>query len=405
MFERSFNAVYCLITVTLGLLAASIYTTATIDIAKDFQVHDDSVQMGVFVYLLGNAATAPFYGAFSDQFGRKQILIWGYMLFIIGSFLIFFSFHLPSFLLGRLLQGVGAGAFSVVAIAAIQDIRTPAQGAKVMGWVSVFAGPAPIVGPIIGGTLSDVWGWRSIFGFCCILGVVMLGALFFLAETAPRMPKSASAKQHRWHRVVTHVHRIVHNYGMMLSNKQFMIYALQSPFITCGFWCAITVYPLYFMRTLGIDRHEYSQYSECVAFVYAVGLYILSKSVDRFGLEKTLSLGLKFGIFVGILHLIFSGFLKFSLGPTFVFLGLYMICMSLTFSPSVSRSMQLFNQDKGCAAAISNSLRKVGSATGAFLASILDETSLIYTSLIMIAATAIPYLLLKFRGQTNLILP
>lgn len=397
MYQRGFNAVFCLITVTLGLLTASIYSTSIVDISRDLGVTDDTVQMGVFVYLLCNAATAPFYGAFSDQFGRKQILLWGYCLFIGGSALLFMCPNIQMFLLGRVLQGIGAGAFSVVAIAAIQDIRTPPQGAKVMGWVSVFAGPSPIVGPVIGNWFSEAWGWRFIFAFCIVIGLIMLNALYFLVETAPKINKTKAAKQHRWQRASANIRRIVSNYAVMLSNKQYMIYAVQSPFITCGFWCAITVYPVYFIRTLGVEKHDYSLYSKYVALVYAVGLYFLSKSVDRFGLERTLKIGLKVGMLVGLIHLVFSGFLKAPLAPTFVFLGLYMICMSLTFSPSVSRSMQMFEKDKGCAAAISNSLRKVGSAVGAFLAGIFDESTLVYTSIVMFLATAIPYSLLKLR--------
>lgn len=397
MSQRGFNAVFCLITVTLGLLTASIYSTSIVDISKEFGVSDDSLQMGVFVYLLCNAATAPFYGAFSDQYGRKQILLWGYGLYVVGSIILYGSGQLPIFILGRVLQGIGAGAFSVVAIAAIQDIRTPHQGAKVMGWVSVFAGPAPIIGPVIGNWFSESWGWRSIFIFCIVIGVIMLMALYFLAETATKAVKANVAKQHRWQRVVATIRQIIKNYSVMLSNRQYMIYAVQSPFITCGFWCALTVYPVYFIGTMGVEKHVYSLYSQYVALVYGIGLYFLSKSVDRFGLEKTLKIGLKVGMLVGLLHLVFSGILKATLAPTFVFLGLYMICMSLTFSPSVSRSMQMFEKDKGCAAAISNSLRKVGSAAGAFLAGIFDESTLIYASLVMFCATAIPYGLLKLR--------
>lgn len=400
MFDRYYNAIYCLTTVTLGLLTASIYTTSIIEIAKEFAVTDNDIQMGVFIYLLGSALTAPFYGAFSDQYGRRHILFMGNVMYVIASLMLAFSQDLNMFLLGRFIQGVGAGAFSVVAIASIQDIRTPAEGAKVMGWVSVFAGPAPLIGPIIGSVLSDAFGWRAIFAFCFVIGLVLTIGLLFLLETAPRVPRNPTEKHKRLQRAISHIVRILQNYGRMLTNKQFMLYAAQSPFITCGFWCAITAYPVYFMRVLGVAKHEYSMYSQYVALAYAIGLYFLSKSVDRFGLEKTLKIGLKVGMTIGILHLIGPGFLRLPLGPSFLFLSVYMICMSLTFSPSVSRSMQIFEQDKGCAAAISNSLRKLASALGAYLAGIFEENTLIPVSLTLFFATAIPYGLLKLRRQT-----
>ncbi|USO01522.1 MAG: MFS transporter [Alphaproteobacteria bacterium] len=378
------------------MLLPTIYSTQIITISKEFGVSQNTIQYGIAICLLGNAITAPIYGALSDNYGRKYILCVGGVICFVGCIVSALAFEVYSFQVGRLLQGLGAGSFSVVAVASVQDIRTPGQAAKVMGWTSVFAAPGPIIAPFIGAKISMLMGWRFIFVGAAIWMLVLIGALRYMIETVPQRTR-ASALRSPWSQATQRLKLSIRSYRKILGSPKFMMFALQSPLLVLGFWCAITVYPVYFPLVFNVSEKDYSTNSLYLTGFYLIGQFFLSRSINSIGLERTLALGLKVTVAAGVIHFIIAGVFLSEMAWTFMVLGTYMIGMSLTFSPSVSKSISFFEDDKGCAAAVSNSLRKITSAFGAYLAGVFDDTTLIPTSIIMIASSVVAFLLFQLR--------
>src|SRR5438105_10848243 len=137
----------------------------------------------VTIYLLTSTVTVPIYGKLSDLYGRKPILMIGITLFLIGSALSGASQEMWQLVLFRGIQGLGAGALFPIALAVIGDLFTPAERGKYQGFFGLVFGVAFIVGPLVGGFLTEQVSWHWIFYVNIPIGLVSLFFIFRLLPT------------------------------------------------------------------------------------------------------------------------------------------------------------------------------------------------------------------------------
>ena len=149
-------------------------------------------------YLLASTASMPIWGKLSDAYGRKRFYIIGMAIFVVGSVLCGQSHSMTELILFRAFQGLGAGAMMPIAQAIIGDIFPPAQRASWAGVLMSVWGVATIIGPLIGGWITDSsLGWRWTFYVNVPVGIV---ALSFAAYRAAR-PREPAQAPHRLHRL------------------------------------------------------------------------------------------------------------------------------------------------------------------------------------------------------------
>jgi len=133
-------------------------------------------------YLVTSTAAIPIYGKLSDVFGRKPMLILGIVLFLIGSALSGLSQNMQELIAFRGLQGLGAGALFPISLAVIGDLFTPAERGKYQGLFGGVFGIAFLVGPFLGGFLTDNFSWHWIFYVNIPVGLV---SLFLIGRLLP----------------------------------------------------------------------------------------------------------------------------------------------------------------------------------------------------------------------------
>jgi EmrB/QacA subfamily drug resistance transporter len=129
-------------------------------------------------YLLTSTVTVPIYGKLSDIWGRKWFFMGGILIFLVGSALSGASQNVTQLILFRAAQGIGAGAMMPIAFAIIGDLFPPAERGKWQGLFSGVFGLASIVGPALGGYITDNFTWRWIFYINLPLGAVALTVLW-----------------------------------------------------------------------------------------------------------------------------------------------------------------------------------------------------------------------------------
>jgi EmrB/QacA subfamily drug resistance transporter len=143
----------------------------------------------VTAYLVTSTAAIPVYGKLSDYFGRKPMLLIGIVLFLIGSILSGLSQTMEELILFRGVQGLGAGALFPISLAVIGDLFTPAERGKYQGLFGAVFGVAFLVGPFLGGVLTDNVGWHWIFFVNVPVGLI---SLYLIGRLLPRVhPKDA----------------------------------------------------------------------------------------------------------------------------------------------------------------------------------------------------------------------
>ncbi len=166
-----------LLALLLGALDQTIVGTALPRIVTDLQGNDLYTWV-VAIYLLTSTITVPFYGKLSDYFGRKPLLVIGITVFLAGSALSGLSSTMWQLILFRGIQGLGAGSLFPIALAVIGDLFTPAERGKYQGLFGAVFGLAALVGPFLGGVITDNIGWHWIFYINLPVGLLSLFVIF-----------------------------------------------------------------------------------------------------------------------------------------------------------------------------------------------------------------------------------
>jgi EmrB/QacA subfamily drug resistance transporter len=131
----------------------------------------------VTVYLLSSTVTVPIYGKLSDVYGRRPLLLIGVSLFLVGSALSGLSQSMGELIVFRGIQGLGAGAIFPIALAVIGDLFSPAERGRYQGLFGAVFGLSFIVGPFLGGFLTDNLSWHWIFYVNLPIGIAALAVI------------------------------------------------------------------------------------------------------------------------------------------------------------------------------------------------------------------------------------
>jgi EmrB/QacA subfamily drug resistance transporter len=168
-----------LLTIFLSALDQTVVGTALPRIVTDLSGNELYVWV-VTVYLLAATVTGPIYGKLSDQFGRRPMMMTGVSLFLVGSLLCGLSQEMWQLIVFRGIQGLGAGAIFPIALAVIGDLFSPRERGKYQGLFGATFGLASILGPALGGFLTDAISWHWIFLVNLPLGIAALVVLWRL---------------------------------------------------------------------------------------------------------------------------------------------------------------------------------------------------------------------------------
>ncbi|MEJ7749255.1 MAG: MDR family MFS transporter [Candidatus Limnocylindrales bacterium] len=163
----------------LGALDQTIVGPALPTIATDLRGNDLYV-WSITIYLLTSTISVPFWGKLSDLYGRKPIFMIGIVIFLVGSALSGLSQNMGMLIAFRGLQGIGAGSLFPVALAVIGDLFTPAERGKYQGLFGAVFGVAFVVGPLVGGFLTEQIHWNWIFYVNIPIGLIALVVIYRL---------------------------------------------------------------------------------------------------------------------------------------------------------------------------------------------------------------------------------
>ncbi|WP_435771455.1 MFS transporter [Nocardioides sp. SYSU DS0651] len=150
-------------------------------------------------YLLAQAVTTPIYGKLADVFGRKPLMLLGIALFVLGSVLCAVAWSMTALIVFRAVQGLGAGAIQPAGMTIMGDIYTVAERAVAQSYVASVWAVSAVLGPTLGGLLSEHASWRWIFWINLPLG--LLAAVVLVRrfhEPAARTARSARRPIDAW---------------------------------------------------------------------------------------------------------------------------------------------------------------------------------------------------------------
>ncbi|MCP1481061.1 DHA1 family bicyclomycin/chloramphenicol resistance-like MFS transporter [Pseudomonas chlororaphis] len=263
-----------------GPLAIDFYLPAFPAMALAFGTDEKHVQLTLAAYFLGLSIGQLAYGPVADRFGRRIPLLAGVGLFTLASLACAYAPNLEWLIGARFVQALGGCAGMVISRAVVSDKCDAVGSAKVFSQLMLVMGLAPILAPMLGGLLVNLYGWQSIFImltlFSALAGLaVALGLPESLPAHVPRQPLSGALRQ----------------YGRLLADRVFLGHALTGGIAIAGMFAYIAGSPFVFIKLYGVPAEHFGWFFGINAggfiLVAQINARLLAKRGPAFLLART----------------------------------------------------------------------------------------------------------------------
>lgn len=261
-------------------LALNIYLPSMPTLVGIFGTTAGMVQLTLSLYLAAVAVAQIGIGPLSDRHGRRPVLLWGLAIFVIGSAVCALSDTIEVMLAGRVLQAVGGCAGIVLGRAIVRDLYDRSQAASMIGYVTMGLAVAPMVGPVIGGTLDENFGWRTSSYLMVVLGILVFAWSWFeLHETNHNRVSGGGLAG------------LARSYAALVRSPVFVSYAMTSAFTSAVFFSFLGGAPFIAAELLSMTPSTYGLYFMLVAAGYMAGNWVSGRFSGRMGIGRMITSG------------------------------------------------------------------------------------------------------------------
>ncbi|HNR22726.1 MAG TPA: Bcr/CflA family efflux MFS transporter [Steroidobacteraceae bacterium] len=252
-----------------------------------------SIQFVLSAYLLALGLAQPVQGLLCDRFGRRPVVLAGFIAFAVASIAAMFAPSLTLLVLARFVQALGASVGTVVARAMVRDTHEPERAAVALAFITAVMGISPILSPIFGGIVVEQFGWRALFAMHAVVAFALIAWMAVsLQET--RVSHTAPA----------HAAGIVSQAGQLLRDSHFLGYTMIYGCATGVIYAFITVGADLFEREFAIGPARFGLLWALLAAAFAAGAWFAGNGARRFGSRRVLHSGVAFTLLGAV---IFAG--------------------------------------------------------------------------------------------------
>ena len=174
-----------LLAMFLAALDQTVVATAGPDMQRTLNIDASLYTWITTGYLVSSTVLVPVYGKASDLYGRKRIVVFGVVLFLVASALCGLSQNTGQLIAFRVLQGAGSASLFTSAFAVVADLFPPSERGKYTGLFGAVFAVSSLVGPLLGGFITDLFGWHWVFFINLPIGAI---ALAFIVLYMPQLP-------------------------------------------------------------------------------------------------------------------------------------------------------------------------------------------------------------------------
>ena len=276
---------------SLGPLSTDFYLPALPAIARALDTDSAGVQLTLSVYLLGFGAGQLLVGPLSDRFGRRPVMLWGMVVFVLASVVCALADSITTLVVARLLQAFGACAGPVLGRAVVRDIYGPAESARMLSHVSTATALAPLLAPLFGGWLTALWGWRATFVALTLYALVLMLAVWRLLQETNRHPDADAMR----------LARMWANYRTLLADPVYRSALL----IGCGAFAALFAFisgsPFVFIEHFGMSPQQMGLAFGLNVTGFMLGSTLSARLSRRIGPARLIRHGVWLGAACGVL--------------------------------------------------------------------------------------------------------
>ncbi len=250
-------------------------------VTREYGVGPEWIARSMTAFLLGGVLLTWALGPLSDRFGRRPIMLGGVLFYVLSCLAILWAQTIESFMLLRLIQGMGLCFIAAVGYATVQEAFAEKTAVKVMALMANVALIAPLAGPVMGAALMSVLPWRGTFVLIALVAAIGFVGLW------RAMPETVAAERRRplsWGGMAA-------DYGRLFSHRGFLravscIVLLGLPLIV---WIGLS--PVLLMNDMGRSPLSYGLWQFPIIGALIAGNILLIKVTDRWALGRSVRLG------------------------------------------------------------------------------------------------------------------
>ena len=328
--------------------AIDMYLPAMQVMAKDLSVAIHYVEISISTFLFGFALGQLIGGPASDRFGRKPIIALGLILFSITSLMLTQAESIDQLLILRALQAIGGGMATVNASAMIRDLFAGDEMAKVLSMVAIVMMSAPLIAPMLGALVVELFNWQSIFLSLSIYSfMVMLLLLWRLPETNPRpklSPKSQQTEQEE-------KPSLWQSYKRVLTHRQAMGYIIAISFGFSGMFVFITSSAFTYLEFFSVSVQQFPFLFGANVLVMMLMNRINVWALNHYPSKNILITGLMLQLACGLI-LIFASYTQPNLYLIVVLNMLFVGSLGLIAANATAGALNFFPDISGTATAV-----------------------------------------------------
>jgi DHA1 family bicyclomycin/chloramphenicol resistance-like MFS transporter len=363
--------------VALGPLATDMYLPALPQIGADFGAGTDQVQLTLSLYMVGFAIAQLICGPLADRFGRKPIMIGGFVLFAAASVGCALATNIETLQFCRFLQALGGSAGPVLGRAAIRDIYTPREASKILAVLASIMAVAPAVAPTLGGLLVSGLGWASIFialgGYALVMAVIV----------AYGIPEPMRAE----YRQPLKPRKLLQNYRIIATDISFLGYTLTNATIFGALFAFLSGSSFVLIEFLGVAPEHFGLYFACMVAGFIIGNLAAVRLGNRMMPDQILVRGLLIAVTGGSIMAFLAYNEVYNVWAVILPQAVFMIGTGMVLPQTMSGALSNFPRMAGSASSLFGFVQmSVAALTGALVGHLHDGTSLTMASIIAICA-------------------
>ncbi len=379
----------------ISLIAASIEMDISVpgfpEMARHFNTTEANIQATLGLNLFAFCLSSLFCGPLADSYGRKKVIMGGFILFGIGSICCALTNNLNWLLTYRFFQGLGASSLWVISYAVIADLYQGRAAAKYVNALNGTATAAMAFAPAAGSLLCEYYGWRATYTCTAVFSVASLLLLgFFLPETL---------KQTR----LLNVRNITADYFKLLRDLDFMIFALTPSILSAGYMSYIASAPFLYIDKLGMSFNEYALHQTFVIATFSIVSFKSDWLMEKFGEIHVQKIGLVLSILSVLIMSPLAYLFPTSAVAITASMTAFSIGVAICFGTVVAKTLEFFPELKGTASALMMSIRCLFCSLGVWIGSQFYSGNLFDTALTIAVLSAIGVIfnILTFRHNSR----
>jgi DHA1 family bicyclomycin/chloramphenicol resistance-like MFS transporter len=360
----------------LSPLALDTFLPAVDDAAKSLNTNIGNIMISFGVLSVGVALGQIIHGPLSDRYGRKPIVVWGLIFYMMSSLLTPFVLSIELLYNLRFIQGLAVAATMIVMRSIVRDLFSVKEGAKLFANLFVILAIIPIIGPIIGGHLTIWFGWQSVlFLMAGISAIVLLTTVVLFEESLPKKDPDALK-----------LNKLLSNFNEIITERNFLTFLLIGVGAYAGLYGVITGIAPVMTGLLRQQANVFGYQFAAIMTGHFISAAIAGKLVHILGIKKLLFMGTLISMIGGLLLIGASLLGVITIYSILIPSTLFLLGFALTIPGMTAGALSNFQHMAGRATSL---LGFIQHGTGAFVSITLGYIADGSTSMPMAIAIAV----------------